>query len=139
MELRNPSDRKELALKLFAAWSSGDSDQITPLLTENVRLHDTCVNQVYEGRKAVKAFIEEGMEGFSDVSFAPYDLWTTDHPEKVAVRWDMSGTNTVTGKSYIVPGMSVIEFDGDKVSAETDYYSGEIIMATFNTEESSET
>lgn len=133
------SDRKELALKLFAAWSTGDSDVITPLLSENVRLHDTCVNEVFEGRAAVKAFIEGGMEGFSDVSFAPNDLWTTDDPDKVAVRWDMQGTNTATGKSYSVPGMSVIAFDGDMVSAETDYYSGELIAATFNTEEPSAT
>jgi hypothetical protein len=119
--------RIEVATKLFAAWSSGDLDAPKPYLTEDPILWDS-VGGLKEGWDAIREYFGHGLQRYPDLALIPTgEFWA--RPDGLALQWEMSasviddsmGAEHV-GKTWTVPGLSFLLFDGMKVAAEYDYH-----------------
>ncbi|HJP40787.1 MAG TPA: nuclear transport factor 2 family protein [Dehalococcoidia bacterium] len=119
----------EIATKLFEAWSSGDADAPAQYLTEDCVLRDIVAGEDKVGWPAIREFFAAGLVGAPDLILIPDEFWVND--DGVAFTWDMSATITHEmfgaenkGKKWQSPGMTYLEFRGDKVSLEVDYHHG---------------
>ncbi|MBI1350316.1 MAG: hypothetical protein GC156_04280 [Actinomycetales bacterium] len=119
--------RIEVATRLFAAWSSGDLDAPRAYLTEDPVLWDS-VGGLKEGWEAIREYFGHGLERYPDLALVPTgEFWA--RPDGLALQWEMSasvvddsmGAEHV-GKTWKVPGLSFLVFDGMRVSAEYDYH-----------------
>ena len=119
--------RIEVATKLFAAWSSGDLDAPKAYLTEDPILWDS-VGGLKEGWDAIREYFGHGLQRYPDLALIPTgEFWA--RPDGLALQWELSasviddsmGAEHV-GKTWTVPGLSFLLFDGMKVAAEYDYH-----------------
>jgi len=119
--------RIEVATKLFAAWSSGDLDAPKAYLTDDPILWDS-VGGLKEGWDAIREYFGHGLQRYPDLALIPTgEFWA--RPDGLALQWEMSasviddsmGAEHV-GKTWKVPGLSFLVFEGMKVSAEYDYH-----------------
>lgn len=119
--------RIEVATRLFAAWSSGDLDAPRAYLTEDPVLWDS-VGGLKEGWEAIREYFGHGLERYPDLALVPTgEFWA--RPDGLALQWEMSasvvddsmGVEHV-GKTWKVPGLSFLVFDGMRVAAEYDYH-----------------
>ncbi len=119
--------RIDVATKLFAAWSSGDLDAPRQYLTDDPTLWDS-VGGLKEGWTAIREYFGHGLERYPDLVLVPTgEFWS--RPDGLALQWEMSasvidesmGAEHV-GKTWKVPGLSFLIFEGMKVAAEYDYH-----------------
>jgi hypothetical protein len=121
--------REGAVTALFEAWSSGDLDAPRPFLSDVPVLEDS-VGGRYEGWAAIRAYFGHGLERYPDLELRPTgEFW--HRPDGLALTWTMSATQTQAslGQEYVgmrwqVDGMSLVVFDGDRVSLEVDYHDG---------------
>lgn len=118
--------RIQIVRDIFAAWSSGDADA-----PERFFHHDAVLEDIeggrHEGWVTIRDFFAAGLVKFPDLVLLPERFWTNE--TGVALTWTMSATVTTDdfgpgnkGRKWSSPGMSFIEFDGDKVRLEVDYH-----------------
>jgi len=118
--------RIDTVRKIFAAWSSGDADAPEQYFHPDAVLDDI-EGGAHHGWPAIRAFFAAGLVGAPDLELIPEKFWTNE--TGVALTWTMSATVThdrfgpqARGKKWSSPGMSFLEFDGDKVRLEVDYH-----------------
>jgi hypothetical protein len=119
--------RIEVAMELFAAWSSGDLDAPKAYLTDDPILWDS-VGGLKEGWATIREYFGHGLERYPDLALIPTgEFWA--RPDGLALQWEMSasviddsmGAEHI-GKTWKVPGLSFLVFEGMKVAAEYDYH-----------------
>lgn len=116
----------EIAKRLFAAWSSGDPDAPGAFLTDDAVLHDIVEGSDKVGWPAIREFFGKALATAPGLVLAPDSFWVNE--TGLAVRWTMSATAgelfgpEVAGRRWHSPGMSTLEFRGDKVCREVDYH-----------------
>ena len=106
--------RIQLARDLFAAWSSGDADAPEPYLHPDAVLADI-VGGEHSGWPAIRAFFQDGLDRFPDLTLIPERFWTSD--DGVALTWLMSASVTEAtaerfgaehlGQRWSSPGMTL--------------------------------
>jgi ketosteroid isomerase-like protein len=111
---------------IFAAWSSGDADAPEKYFHADAVLDDI-EGGAHHGWPSIRAFFAAGLVHYPDLILIPEKFWLND--TGVALTWTMSATVTgdqfgaqTKGKKWSSPGMSFIDFDGDKVRLEVDYH-----------------
>ena len=132
--------RISTANKLFAAWSSGDLDAPAQYLTADAMLFDV-VGGEHQGWPAIRAYFAEGLEKWPDLALVPDQHWVND--TGIALNWVMTATvhddslgPDAKGKKWRSAGMSWLEFDGDKVVREVDYYDSGAVLRSVQSDPS---
>jgi ketosteroid isomerase-like protein len=112
--------------KIFLAWSSGDADAPEQYFHPDAVLDDI-EGGAHHGWPDIRAFFAQGLKHWPDLDLTPERFWTND--QGVALTWLMSATinddrfgAANKGKKWRSPGMSFLEFDGDRVRLEVDYH-----------------
>ena len=119
--------------KFFNSISNRDVDTAMSLLTDDHVSHDHGTGMVMTGIEENRADMENWLSMMSDMKVEI--LNSVESGNCVAVEMRMTGVNTgelmmpdgtkvpATGKSVEMHGCNVIEFDGEKMSKSTQYYS----------------
>lgn len=125
--------------KFFNSISNRDVDTAMSLLTDDHVSHDHGTGMVMTGIEENRADMENWLSMMSDMKVEI--LNSVESGNCVAVEMRMTGVNTgelmmpdgtkvpATGKSVEMHGCNVIEFDGEKMSKSTQYYSMMSMMA----------
>ena len=125
--------------KFFNSISKRDVDTAMSLLTDDHVSHDHGTGMVMTGIEENRADMENWLSMMSDMKVEI--LNSVESGNCVAVEMRMTGVNTgelmmpdgtkvpATGKSVEMHGCNVIEFDGEKMSKSTQYYSMMSMMA----------
>lgn len=125
--------------KFFNSISNRDVDTAMSLLTDDHVSHDHGTGMVMTGIEENRADMENWLSMMSDMKVEI--LNSVESGNSVAVEMRMTGVNTgelmmpdgtkvpATGKSVEMHGCNVIEFDGEKMSKSTQYYSMMSMMA----------
>ena len=125
--------------KFFNSISNRDVDTAMSLLTDDHVSHDHGTGMVMTGTEENRADMENWLSMMSDMKVEI--LNSVESGNCVAVEMRMTGVNTgelmmpdgtkvpATGKSVEMHGCNVIEFDGEKMSKSTQYYSMMSMMA----------
>jgi steroid delta-isomerase-like uncharacterized protein/uncharacterized protein (TIGR02246 family) len=123
------ADRAEKLFDAFeAAWAARDPKAIATLMTPTAVYEDVARSRSYVGPAAIEEFMRETFEWAPDFTVRTLVQATT---HDVAV-WEyvMEGTQTgpfpeasgPTEKPFSVPGLTILEFDGEGIRAVRDYY-----------------
>lgn len=101
-----------------AIWNDGDLDAIDELYAENFVGHDP--QNPLQGREAMRAWVIEARTNVRDIHINLHE--TITEGDISVTRWTVSGTFAadwrsmpITGKTFVVPGMTMSKFEGDKV------------------------
>ena len=125
--------------KFFNSISNRDVDTAMSLLTDDHVSHDHGTGMVMTGIEENRADMENWLSMMSDMKVEI--LNSVESGNCVAVEMRMTGVNTgelmmpdgtkvpATGKSVEMHGCNVIEFEGEKMSKSTQYYSMMSMMA----------
>jgi steroid delta-isomerase-like uncharacterized protein len=96
----------------LAAWNSHDGSRVAAFMAEDVTYEDLSSGAVYEGRDAVRGYVEQTVAFSGDYRFVTVS--TQADGDRYAIEWEMLGTNTgaaggfpATGKTYRIRGASV--------------------------------
>ena len=124
--------RVQVVRDIFAAWSSGDADAPEKYFHPDAVLDDI-EGGAHHGWADIRNFFAAGLVHWPDLVLVPEKFWTND--TGVALTWTMSATVTDErfgpqnkAKTWRSPGMSLIEFDGDRVRLEVDYHTRTQVM-----------
>ena len=128
--------RIQVVRDIFAAWSSGDADAPERFFHPDAVLEDIEGGK-HTGWSNIREFFANGLKKFPDLVLLPERFWTSD--SGVALTWTMSASLTDAslgaehvGKRWSSPGMSFIEFDGDRVRLEVDYHTRSQILKSLS-------
>lgn len=121
--------RESLVMSLFEAWSSGDLEAPAQFFTDHPVLEDS-VGGRHEGWSNIRAYFAHGLQRYPDLVLEPTgDFW--HRPDGLALTWSMSATQLeanlgeeYVGRTWRVPGMSFLRFEGDRVAHEFDFHDG---------------
>lgn len=110
------------------AWNSHDGARVAALMATDAVYEDLAGGNVYDGREAIRAYVEGTHDFSSDYVFLVVSAQGDD--TRYAIEWEMLGTDTggsggspATGRSYRIRGVSVGELDGSGlITANRDYW-----------------
>jgi steroid delta-isomerase-like uncharacterized protein len=110
------------------AWNSHDGSQVATFMAAEVTYADHAGGAVYQGRDAVRSYVEQTHDFSSDYRFATVSVQADGR--RYAVEWEMLGTNTgaaggfpATDKPYRFPGASIGLLDADgRIISNSDYW-----------------
>jgi steroid delta-isomerase-like uncharacterized protein len=120
-------DQKRTIERWAAEWSTHDTSRLLPLFTEDAVYEDVTMGVVNRGAAELKAFAEEFLSGFPDVTFELKS--SSADGTGGGAEWILRGTHTgdmpgmpATGKRVEVRGASIFEFSGDRIRRCSDYW-----------------
>jgi len=121
------------AKDLLAARSSRELERVLSFYDDDVVFEDFALGRVMRGKEEIRAFIKESFSGFPDFRMGMKSFMSSD--DHVCIEWMSSGTHTgnlpgmpATGKSFSIPGVSVIELAQGKARREADYWDSASMM-----------
>src|SRR5689334_18683931 len=113
------------------AWNSHDAAELLACMTDDVVFDDKAMGERADGRDAVRAMLQEMLEGFStDFRIEPGELTVTDG-DTWAAEWVMTGTNDRedrthglprTGRPFRIQGLSIGRLRDGKIAEERLYW-----------------
>lgn len=117
-----------------AAWSNHDIEKLVFLFTEDCIYEDVTFGVTNRGKQELRAFAEGVFATMPDFKLDITCHFVTD--SWAAIEWVMSGTPVVevppfaaTGKGFsAVRAVTIIEFEGEKIRRNSDYWDGVNIM-----------
>ena len=112
-----------------AAWSSGNTDKLLPLFTEDVYYEDVTFGAVNRGQEALRKFAMTVFEAWPNATFELKSRFVGTSGKWGSIEWVWHGRQTkdlpglpATNTPFELRGASVIEFRGSKISRNSDYY-----------------
>jgi len=126
-------DLEKMMNEYLAAWNAHDVEKLLSFFTDDIVYDDVPIGKAYRGKKEVKDFAISTFANFPDFKLEMKPSFIAG--DQAAGEWVMSGTFAnsnipgmpATGKSFSIPGASVTEFRGGKISRNADYWN----MAAF--------
>ncbi len=122
-----PPDVEKMLMDYVAAWNSGDPERIASFLTNDCVFENLGGEGVHRGRDEVKAWATSVFAAFPDFNLEIRSLFVAG--DWVGVEWVETGTHKgamgshpPTGKSFAVPGASILELHQGKIKRETLYW-----------------
>lgn len=113
--------------EFIAAWDDLDPEAISSLFVEGGTYLDPYLKEEATGEE-IRAYVEEIGEVFPDFRFDWHRTLTTSEGV-AAVEWTIYGTHTgafgsipPTGNTVSVPGVSIISFSDEGITAQRDYW-----------------
>jgi steroid delta-isomerase-like uncharacterized protein len=117
---------EQLAQDFLAGWSH-DLPKLVSLFADNVVYEDTTVHTVLHGKDELRSFAAGWFKAFPDISFALTS--TIISGNRAAVAWQVTGTQKgdmpgmpASNKSVNLPGVTLIECEGGKITHTADYW-----------------
>ncbi|NGP05154.1 SnoaL-like domain-containing protein [Rhodococcus sp. 14C212] len=110
------------------AWNSHDVDAVVEFFTDDGVYEDATLGRRNRGTAEIRAFVEETFAAFPDFRVEDAGPATIDPSGRFANEWTMSGTHEAdtaipaTHRSFSLRGASVGEFEGDKITRNSDYW-----------------
>ena len=111
---------------LWSAWNSHDWEKTSPFYADDCLMEDF-PSRICHGKRELEAYYKYLLVGYPDINFEAKRYFGNDN--LIATEWTMSGTHTgdtlkfkATGKRFSIPGVSILEMQGDKIIRETDYW-----------------
>jgi steroid delta-isomerase-like uncharacterized protein len=112
----------------YAAWSKGDVEGILACFTDDCVFEDMALQAKFEGKEGVRGFAQATFAAIPDFRWTPTIILIDG--SRAGTEWRMTGTQTGdfpgipgTGKSFSVPGSSVLEIRAGKIHQNRDYWS----------------
>ncbi len=109
------------------AWAAHDVEKIVSFFADDGVYEDVGVGVVNRGKAAIRAFVSEGFRTFPDFDVKLTGVFVAG--QRAASEWIMTGTHLgdspglpATGKAISIRGASMIEFAGDKIRRDSDYW-----------------
>lgn len=101
-------------------WSAGDADGVAALYSDSCTYEVPAQGLVMHGKQALVEFAN-GM--FSMISSLEVKLRSVVASGNHSAReYTVTGMHAESGRSISVPGVSILEFEDDKIIRNTDYY-----------------
>jgi ketosteroid isomerase-like protein len=129
-----PTNRKQLVARLFDAWSSRDPDRLEPLFHPRAKFSDT-VNGQFAGWPAIRAFYQRSLESWARIDTRATRIWVDG--DTAACTWIMEGEictdrfgPELVGTTCRIDGMAWIQFDGDLIVHDEEYFDRGSLTAT---------
>jgi steroid delta-isomerase-like uncharacterized protein len=127
MATTQPVTTQQLVDAWGTRWSAHDPDGLVALFTDDLVYEDKALAHVHRGPDELRAFVQETVSGFPDVTFEMRSSFTTDAGG--GAEWVMRGTHTgdlpglpATGRAFEIHGASILEFAGNRIRRCTDYW-----------------
>ena len=127
------TDVEKMMNDYLAAWNAHDVEKILSFFTDDCVYDCTPIGKTSRGKKELKDFINSTFTDFPDHKLETKSGFNTG--DRSAGEWVMSGTFahssmpgvTATGKKFSIPGATITEIRGGKISRVTNYWN----MAAF--------
>jgi steroid delta-isomerase-like uncharacterized protein len=127
------SDMEKMMNDYVAAWNAHDMERVLSFCTDDIVYEDVPIEKAWRGKKEAKDFVSSTFTNFPDFKIEVKASFGAG--DGGAGEWVMSGTFAnssipgvpATGKSFSIPGASVIEFREGKINRESMYWN----MAAF--------
>lgn len=127
MVTTQPATTQQLVDAWGTRWTAHDADGLVALFTDDLVYEDEALARVHRGPDELRAFVQETVTGFPDVTFEMLSSFTT--AEGGGAEWIMRATHTgdlpglpATGRAIEIHGASILEFAGDRIRRCTDYW-----------------
>ncbi len=111
----------------LAAWNAHDAGRVASYFTEDASYEDVALGMISRGKQQIREFADSNFRAFTDVKYELVSLVIAG--DRAACEWVMSGTHDggsprlpATGKPFSIRGASAIEFAGDKIRRNSDYW-----------------
>lgn len=132
----SPSQPKQLARRLYLAWSEHDLDEIAAIFAPDGTYEDVPPARSYRGPEEIKGFLTAIWSWAPNVQFEVTSLAVAG--DTVVAEWVMSGTQTgaigqipAIGNDFSVRGVSVMEIEGGRITRNSDYYDLSSLLVQF--------
>ncbi|MBI4316928.1 MAG: ester cyclase [Chloroflexi bacterium] len=112
------SDNARIDEQFLATWNSHNVDQALALLAENIVWYDVGSPQPFQGKDAVRKYIQGWFTAFPDMKAYTKNRVITD--DQVAAEVEFSGTHT--GPLQSQPNLPPMPATGKKVSGKGTYF-----------------
>jgi steroid delta-isomerase-like uncharacterized protein len=120
------TNTEQFVKDLWAAWNSHDWEKVSPFYADDCLMEDF-PSKICHGKRELEAYYKYLLTGYPDINFETKRYFSGDN--LIATEWTMSGTHTgdtskfkATGKRFSIPGVTILEIQGDKIIRETDYW-----------------
>jgi steroid delta-isomerase-like uncharacterized protein len=122
------TDMEKMMNDYVAAWNSHDIEKVLSFCTDDVVFEEVPMEKSWRGKKEAKDFAKDTFTNFPDFKIELKSGFNAG--DGGAGEWVMSATFAnsnipgmpATGKSFSVPGASIIEFREGKISRESMYW-----------------
>jgi steroid delta-isomerase-like uncharacterized protein len=118
---------------LVAAWSSHDPERVVSLFADDCVFEDVTFGVVLRGKKDLRAFAQGVFAGIPDFKIEITSRFMAGNAG--GIEWTMSGTHKgdfpgmpATGKRFTCRGVTILEFQGDKIRRDSDYWDAAGVM-----------
>jgi steroid delta-isomerase-like uncharacterized protein len=117
------------------AWTSGDSDQLLALYTEDAVYEEKPTNTVATGHDEIRAFFEGTLAIFSDIEVTPTTGFQTEGWATLEATFagtytgELPGLPAGAGQPFSVPFAVIFELEGDKIQRNADYFDLSSLLA----------
>ena len=116
------TQNKTIARRFFEEIiATGDWSRADQIVLQNIVMHHPSSPEPVAGLDAVSGFIGAFRAGFPDFNMKVEDVFGED--DKVAVRWQMTGTHNAdlfgippSGKKVTIPGTSIVRLENGKIA-----------------------
>ena len=120
------TNTEQFVKNLWTAWNSHDWEKTSPFYDDDCIMEDL-PSKICHGKRELEEYYKYLLVGYPDLNFEAKRSFGT--ATQIATEWIMSGTHTgntarfkATGKSFSIPGISIIEIQSGKIVRETDYW-----------------
>lgn len=120
------TNTEEFVNNLWAAWNSHDWGKTSPFYADDCIMEDL-PSRTCHGKRELEAYYNYLLTGYPDLTFEVKSCFGSDN--RIANEWIMTGTHTgdtarfkATGKTFSIPGVSILEIQGGQIIRETDYW-----------------
>jgi len=127
--LSNNSDKlPRLVQNFIAVWNSRDPGAVDRVFAVDIVLQNVPEETAHTGRDAVKAYLEELVTWAPDLQMTVRNHHVTGRWAVVEWKWsgtlhgDFSTELNISGKSFSVPGVSILQLRGGRVVRCTSYH-----------------
>lgn len=118
---------EETLREYYEAWSRHDADEVMSFFAEEASFEDLAFAARFEGRDAIRAFVDLTYTGAPDFVVRPTEIVVGQG--RAAAAWTMSGTHLgdfpglpATGRPFEVRAASLVSFEGGKIKTIVDYW-----------------
>lgn len=122
-----PPDVKKMLMDYVAAWNSGDAERVASFCTDDCVFENLGGEDVHRGQEELKAWATDVFAAIPNFQLEVKSLFIAG--DWVGCEWIQTGTQTgamgshpPTGKSFSVPGASILELHEGKIRRETLYW-----------------
>ena len=111
-------DNLKLDEENIAAWNAHDVERSLALLSDDIAWHDVGSPQAFQGKDAVRQYIQGWFSAFPDMKITVKNRVATE--DQIAAELEFTDTNS--GTLQLIPGAPPVPATGKKVNGKGTYF-----------------